>query len=122
MKSGRPVSKTKTRIVNRARLHRLLQQEVAMASPAATRFLSEGLERIARHLARRSGGIAAIARRQTIKQTDVERAWNEFIQPRQAITRTANELADLIDRLHARGDNAGGNLPPEVRTDTATEK
>jgi hypothetical protein len=89
----------------------LLQDQLGFASPRATAFLADGLGRIAEHLVQHSAELAARGRRHTIKQRDIEQAWNEFIAPRQAITWTTGELRQLIDRLDARGRIDAGNLP-----------
>lgn len=110
--------KRKPSIVHRSRVHRLLQSQAELASPVATRFLVAALDRIALHLARRSAQLATDDDRKTIKPRDMERAWNEFMVPRQAITWTANELRHLTERLETRGQTSGGNLPPDLAAPT----
>lgn len=102
------------RVTNQRRLHRLLQKQIELASPEATRFLAAGLERIALHLATHSAKAARASGRVTIKKTDMEKAWNAFMQPRQVVTWTAGELRGLIDRLEVRAAEDASNLTVET--------
>lgn len=110
------------RITNRRRLHRLLQAQIELASPEATRLLAAALERVALHLAVHSAKAARADGRITIKRIDLEKAWNDFIDPRQAVTWTANELRGLIDRLETRASDTASNLVSEAAPQLTRKK
>jgi histone H3/H4 len=102
---------TPPRLINRGPIHHALRKAHGRASPEATTVLGDALDRIAAALIHRADELARIDRKRTILERHARQAFNDFMFPKQGLSRAAQVLRESLDEIDRLVRSAPSELP-----------